>query len=236
MSDSTLTRHGRLILVPAVITLAVTLLRLTGELQQWSSTLFSRAAGGGGALIGIVWLIPIFGIYFALKLARAGEGPGRVLRGVGLCVLAFVVMVLSGVGATALGLDPNSRATLVVFVVAAIVSGLLAFKAWPALGRVLLAYARGRTRPRGPHHAGSDPRAVGHALRRPALAGVPGDGAPAAVVLDRPRPADDHLDQLHPHDGDALWPDRGRHRHSGTGVAGRLTPGPAPGAPGRPGA
>lgn len=140
MSDSTLGRHGRLILIPALITLAVTVLRLVGELQQWSSTLFNREAGGGGALIGIVWLIPIFGIYFALKLARAGEGPGRIARGLGLCVLAFVVMVLSGVGATAAGLDPNSRATLVVFVVAAIVSGLIAFKAWPALGRVLLVY------------------------------------------------------------------------------------------------
>jgi hypothetical protein len=140
MSDSTLGRHGRLILIPALITLAVTLLRLVGELQQWSSTLFSREAGGGGALIGIVWLIPIFGIYFALKLSGAGEGPGRVLRGVGLCILAFVVMVLTGIGATALGLDPNGRSTLVVFIVAAIVSGLMAFKAWPALGRVLFAY------------------------------------------------------------------------------------------------
>ena len=81
MSDSPLARHGRLVLVPAVITLAVTLLRLVGELQNWSSTLFNREAGGGGALIGIVWLVPIFGVYFALRLAREGEGPGKVLRG-----------------------------------------------------------------------------------------------------------------------------------------------------------
>jgi len=31
-------RIGKLILVPAVITLAVTLLRLAGELQGWSTT------------------------------------------------------------------------------------------------------------------------------------------------------------------------------------------------------
>ncbi len=62
MSDSIVTRHGRLILVPAVITLAVTLLRLVGELQQWSSALFNRSAGGGGAIVGIVWLVPVFGI------------------------------------------------------------------------------------------------------------------------------------------------------------------------------
>ena len=35
-------RIGKLILVPAVITLAVTLLRLVGELQGWSPILFNR--------------------------------------------------------------------------------------------------------------------------------------------------------------------------------------------------
>jgi hypothetical protein len=35
-------RIGKLILVPSVITLAVTLLRLVGELQGWSPTLFNR--------------------------------------------------------------------------------------------------------------------------------------------------------------------------------------------------
>ena len=63
----------RLILAPAMITLAVTLLRLVGELNHWSPALFNREAGGGGALIGIVWLVPIFGVYFALRLLRAGR-------------------------------------------------------------------------------------------------------------------------------------------------------------------
>jgi len=35
-------RIGKLILVPAVITLAVTLLRLVGGLQGWSPILFNR--------------------------------------------------------------------------------------------------------------------------------------------------------------------------------------------------
>ena len=65
---------GKLILVPAVITLAVTLLRLVGELQGWSPALFSRAAGGG-RLVGISWLVPVFGAWFGWKLARAGSGP-----------------------------------------------------------------------------------------------------------------------------------------------------------------
>src|SRR2546426_440321 len=42
----------KLILVPALITLAVTLLRLTGELMHWSKALFNPAAGGGGGLAG----------------------------------------------------------------------------------------------------------------------------------------------------------------------------------------
>ena len=39
----------QLILVPSVITLAVTLLRLVGELQNWSPRLFNKEPGGGGA-------------------------------------------------------------------------------------------------------------------------------------------------------------------------------------------
>ena len=54
-------RIGKLILVPAVITLAVTLLRLVGELQGWSPALFNREGRGRGALVGIVCLIPVLG-------------------------------------------------------------------------------------------------------------------------------------------------------------------------------
>lgn len=140
MSESGAMRHGRLILVPAVITLVVTLLRLVGELQSWSSSLFNRDAGGGGAVVGIVWLVPIFGIYFALRLAREGAGPGKLLRAFGLVVLALVLMPAAGGVAGAVGLDPFGTATLLVFAVASIVAIVVAFKAWPELGRVLVAY------------------------------------------------------------------------------------------------
>ena len=39
-------RIGTLILVPAVITLAVTLLRLVGELQGWLVRVFGASQGG----------------------------------------------------------------------------------------------------------------------------------------------------------------------------------------------
>jgi len=140
MSESGAMRHGRLILVPAVITLAVTLLRLVGELQQWSSALFNREAGGGMAIVGIVWLVPIFGIYFALRLAGEGAGPGKILRAFGLVVLALVLLPAVGAVGAAAGLEQTSVSMLVLVAVASVVAIVVAFKAWPELGRVLVAY------------------------------------------------------------------------------------------------
>src|SRR5713226_9858972 len=86
----------QLILIPSVITLALTALRLIGELQHWSPVLFNREPGGPGSLIGITWLAPIFGIYFALKLSRAGETPAGAVRVIGFAVLALVVTFAAG--------------------------------------------------------------------------------------------------------------------------------------------
>jgi hypothetical protein len=66
-----------LITVPAVITLAVTLLRLVGEFMNLPAWLANKEAGGPGALIGIAWLAPIFGAYFGIKLADA---PGKLWK------------------------------------------------------------------------------------------------------------------------------------------------------------
>src|SRR5215510_1568840 len=104
---------ARLILIPSIITLVVTLLRVVGELQHWSHSLFNPSAGGGGALVGITWLVPIFGIYFALKLSDAGEGPIGLARAIGVAVLGLLLMVIAGA---------------------------LQFWAWPALSKALLAY------------------------------------------------------------------------------------------------
>src|SRR3989442_14379781 len=80
-----------LILIAAVITFAITLLRLFGELQHWSPKFFSRQAGGAGAIVGIVWLVPIFGIYFAIRLNQAGHGPRSRGRAIGLALAALAV-------------------------------------------------------------------------------------------------------------------------------------------------
>jgi hypothetical protein len=126
-----------LILVPAVITFAITLLRLFGELQNWSPRFFSRQAGGAGAVVGIVWLVPIFGVYFAWKLAKAGLVPGAG-RVIGHGALAFGLMVLTLViGHNTI---PNQRAQFGVYLVASVIAAWIAYRGWPALGRTLLLY------------------------------------------------------------------------------------------------
>jgi hypothetical protein len=140
MSDDARVSTGKLVLVPAVITLGVTLLRLFGELQGWSPRLFSREPGGGFALVGISWLVAIFGAWFGWTIARSGSVP-RFGRAVALTVLAFVVMPAVGFVARAAGLAAVSFSTFALYVVGAIVGAVLGFRAWPALGRTLLAYA-----------------------------------------------------------------------------------------------
>jgi hypothetical protein len=141
MSDTTSGRIGRLILVPAVITLAITLLRLVGELQGWSPRLFSREAGGGGALVGIAWLVPVFGAWFGWKLARAGERTASVGRALGIVILALAAVPAAGLVLSKLGVSPFSTVTLVGYAVVSVLALLAALRAWPALGRTLLAYA-----------------------------------------------------------------------------------------------
>jgi len=136
------TSPGKLILVPAVITFAITLLRLVGELQGWSPGLFSREAGGGGALVGISWLVPIFGAWFGWKLAKAGSTPGRIGPALLIAILAFAIMPAIGFGTIkGANLNPQSFVAFGLFVVLAFAGLALGFRAWPALGKVLLQYA-----------------------------------------------------------------------------------------------
>jgi hypothetical protein len=129
---------GRMIVVPAIITFAVTLIRLVGEVMNWSPRLFNREAGGGGALVGIVWLVPVFAIYFALKLVHAGLGPRRVGAAIGWSVLAIVVFAVAGViGAVT---HPGPIVILSLLAVGSIAAIAVAWRGWPTLARVLFAY------------------------------------------------------------------------------------------------
>jgi hypothetical protein len=134
----------RLALPPALIALAVTLLRLAGELRGWSEEWFSRATSGlvpTGAvswLVGITWLALPVGAWLAWRLVRSGA----VTPPAGRAVLITVAAVLALYGGTRL--VPLLRLGFPGFLLAiwavGVLAAVLAWQAWPALGRVLLAY------------------------------------------------------------------------------------------------
>ncbi|MEZ6036228.1 MAG: hypothetical protein R3F29_02025 [Planctomycetota bacterium] len=79
-----------MVLWPAVITLVVTTLRFLGEYYAWNPDVFESAPGKPG-LFGISWLIFVFGLWFGIKLQRAGAGPARRGRALLLGLLAIGV-------------------------------------------------------------------------------------------------------------------------------------------------
>ena len=129
----------RLVLVPAIITLAVTGLRLLGEIRDWDPVLFSKEAGGAGAIFGITWLVPIFGLYFGYRLAIAGYGPKQKL----VSILAHIAAFALTVGSFFLWKDVvglEYRELVPAFGATALVCSLIGFAVWPALFRVNLVY------------------------------------------------------------------------------------------------
>ncbi len=127
-----------LILVPALITLAITMLRLTGELMNWSPLLFNKKAGGGGALIGIAWLVPVFGFYFARQLMKSNDypaGAGRVFAFSSLGLAVFAALF-----ALSFRLPRASIWQLLLIVVATVAGLFITRKGWPSLFSTLFAY------------------------------------------------------------------------------------------------
>ena len=129
-----------LITIPALITLGITILRLVGELEHWPTPWFSRAAGGGLAIVGISWLPIIFGPYFALKLAGAGDGPSSGGKAIGLALAGFGVIVLGGVFSGAAEYFHHLNLTVIGFLVM-LVAAFIARIGWRSLGNTLFAYA-----------------------------------------------------------------------------------------------
>jgi hypothetical protein len=130
----------KVILVPSLITLGVTILRVVGELQNWSPVLFGKGAGGGGTIVGITWLPIIFGVYFALKLLGAGEGPASLGRTFAFWGLGLVLLVLGGyLGFSAF----QSNSAVKGLAALALMAGAIVVPlwGWSSLAKVLLAYA-----------------------------------------------------------------------------------------------
>ncbi|MHB8654814.1 MAG: hypothetical protein ACYDA9_13150 [Terriglobia bacterium] len=131
----------QLILVPALITLAVTILRLVGELQHWSPKLFGTgAAGGSGAIVGILWLPILFGPYFALKLARSAGGPASNGKAIGLSLAGVAVMILGGF-VVFKGISQGAGVIAILGFQVILGAAFMARAGWPPLGTTLFAYA-----------------------------------------------------------------------------------------------
>jgi hypothetical protein len=139
MAEESRVSIANLILIPALITLAVTILRLEGELHHWSAVGFNRTAGGGGALVGISWLPIIFGPYFALKLSGAGEGPARMGKAAAYLVLGLIVFILGAFLLFSTFSHP-SILTLIAFPVM-LIAAVIPRIGWRSLGNTLIAYA-----------------------------------------------------------------------------------------------
>ena len=129
----------RLIMYPAIITLIITLLRLAGELLHGPAILFSRAEGGGAAIIGITWLPFIFGPYFAVKLYDRDMKPSSLSQTILFAFLGFLILGFGGYMAfTPTFAFPGHIAVgLLLMVIAAAIQYL----PWRELAQTLIAYA-----------------------------------------------------------------------------------------------
>lgn len=137
-SPSLKLRVTRLILWPAIITLAVTLLRLLGELLHGPSLFFNSSAGGGGAIVGISWLPIFFGPYFAVKIARAGSPPVGYGRALGVAAMGAVVFLFGGFLAFA---RANTPGMMILGLLVMAAAAAVQFIPWRALAKTLTAYA-----------------------------------------------------------------------------------------------
>ena len=139
-------RVPSLVLVPVVLSWLVAGARVAGELAGLGPPWFSTAPGGGGAWLGITWLVPVFGAWFGWRIVRCHSTPDRLGRAVWLHLLALAIyiggfqvvrFVLRFDASTASGLTSQILAMGAVSLAAL----PLAMMAWPRLFRVHFAYA-----------------------------------------------------------------------------------------------
>lgn len=129
----------RPLLLAALITLGVTAVRVVGELRGWGALWFGGSSAGAGAVVGIVWLVPLFGFWFGRRLQQTGRGPTSMRR----ATVAPLVGVLGAIGVTAASLTFLQLEKTTIFEVITIawpVAGLGALYGWPRLFGTNLAY------------------------------------------------------------------------------------------------
>lgn len=125
----------RIILIPSLIAIGVTLARLTGELRHWPRPLVNSDVCGK-AILGVIWLVPVFGIYFAMKLWRSRQPPRLKLA----IALAIAGLLLKLVGTYIMERRGPYLPRVSLNFGVTLAGMLLQFLAWPELSKILLAY------------------------------------------------------------------------------------------------
>lgn len=140
-----------LVLVPALLTLVVTIVRLVGELEGWSPVLFNSHGPDPEqqqGLFGITLLIPVFGFWFGFRLRRDTGGPANLMGSVLQYVIAIGVLAGGFFAAKTLGWfvmpskeQPGEPVGMGVVAGLMGVVFLIVLTAWPRLSSTLLLYA-----------------------------------------------------------------------------------------------
>lgn len=141
-----------LVLVPAIVTLLVSIVRLVGELQGWSPLLFGSEAGGANqdkvpGLLGISFLVPIFGIWFGYRLRKTSGQPANLRRATITSALGLLVLIGGFALLVALELItlPNEEAPVeprgMEYMLGLFAASIaVMFVAWPRLALTTLVY------------------------------------------------------------------------------------------------
>jgi hypothetical protein len=140
-----------ILLIPAIITLGVTVLRLVGELQGWNDDVFSNVAPGGEhkpGFMGIAYLVPIFGFWFGYKLRRTTGQPPHVGKSALRYLIGMATMVGGFLACIGLGLitmpnadTPGQPTGLTYSLILIGATTFITLTAWPKLTATLLIYA-----------------------------------------------------------------------------------------------
>ncbi|MFN7589526.1 MAG: hypothetical protein ACK501_02630 [Planctomycetota bacterium] len=140
-----------LVLVPALLTLVVTIVRLVGELAGWMPVLFNSHGPGPKqqqGLFGITLLIPLFGCWFGWMLRRDTGGPANLTSALLQYVIGAGVLVGGFLAALTLGwivmpteAQPGEVVGMGVVFGLLAAAFLVALTAWPRLSSTLLVYA-----------------------------------------------------------------------------------------------
>ena len=134
----------RLILVPAVLTLIVSVLRVWLEVQG----VIGSRSGGGLAWLGISWLPFLFGGWFGLRLRRSGSRPLLPWAPLFALVALAAIVVTIGMQFGAVDRSDQSEAAYAalrgrvnIIVLVGTCAAAFCFLVWPKLATTMLLYA-----------------------------------------------------------------------------------------------